>query len=224
MTFDFRLNERRRNHDRRQSVVSPEQLEARLLLSTTSITSGSLPIVSNLATGSPLVLSRSVSATSSADSADEFTITGTSASLSIQGVTSTTNVALTYAWTTTQAPGGGAISYSKNSTNQAKDNILTFTRAGAYVTRVLILSGKTVVSTLMLQLSVTQVPTKIGGSRWIKQNSELGSRPFGYYNSAKTLGDCDRPVQPAFTNSAGNYLDRSDSPRWWISDTNGHRQ
>ncbi len=162
MTFDFRLNERRRNHDRRQSVVSPEQLEARLLLSTTSVTSDSLPIVSNLATGSPVVLSRSVSATSSADSADEFTITGTSASLSIQGVTSTTNVALTYAWTTTQAPSGGAISYSKNSTNQAKDNTLTFTRAGVYVTRVSILSGKTVVSTLMLQLSVTQVPTKVG--------------------------------------------------------------
>jgi sorbitol-specific phosphotransferase system component IIA len=162
VTFDFRLNERRRNHDRRQSVVSPEQLEARLLLSTTSVTSGSLPIVSNLATGSPVVLSRSVTATSSADSADEFTITGTSASLSIQGVSSTTSVALTYAWTTTQAPSGGAISYSKNSTNQAKDNTLTFTRAGAYVTKVSILSGKTVVSTLMLQLSVTPLPTRVG--------------------------------------------------------------
>ena len=162
MTFDFRLNERRRNHDRRQSVVSPEQLEARLLLSTSSVTSGSLPIATNLATGSPLVLSTSVTATSSSDSADDFTITGTSASLSIQGVTSTTNVALTYVWTTTQAPSGGAISYSKNSTNQAKDNTLTFTRAGAYVTRVSILSGKTVVSTLILQLSVTQVPTKVG--------------------------------------------------------------
>ena len=162
MTFDFRLNERRRNHDRRQSVVSPEQLEARLLLSTTSLTSGSLPIVTNLATGSPVVLSRSVSATGSADSADAFTITGTSTSLSIQGVTSTTNVALTYVWATTQAPSGGAISYSKNSTNQAKDNTLTFTRAGAYVTRVSILSGRTVVSTLMLQLSVTQLPSRVG--------------------------------------------------------------
>ena len=162
MTFDFRLNERRRNHDRRQSVVSPEQLETRLLLSTTSVTSGTLPIVSNLATGSPVVLSRSVTTASSADSANEFTVTGTSASLSIQGVTSTTNVALTYFWTTTQAPSGGAISYSKNSTNQARDNSLTFNRAGAYVTKVSILSGKTVVSTLMLQLSVTQVPTRVG--------------------------------------------------------------
>ena len=162
VTFDFRLNERRRNHDRRQSVVTPEQLEARLLLSTTSVTSGSLSIVSNLAAGNPVVLSRSVTATSSADSADEFTISGTSASLSIQGVTSTSSVALTYVWTTTQAPSGGAISYSKNSTNQAKDNTLTFTRAGAYVTKVSILSRKTVVSTLMVQLSVSQVPTRVG--------------------------------------------------------------
>ncbi|MFO1003542.1 MAG: hypothetical protein U0936_24680, partial [Planctomycetaceae bacterium] len=162
MTFDFRLNERRRNHDRRQSVVSPEQLEARLLLSTISVTSGSLPIVSNLATGSPVILSKSSTATNSPDAADAFTVAGTSASLSIQGVTSNTSVALTYAWTTTQAPSGGAISYSKNSTNQAKDNTLTFTRAGDYVARVTILSGKTVVSTLMLQLSVTQVPTRVG--------------------------------------------------------------
>lgn len=162
MTFDFRLNERRRNHDRRQTVVAPEQLEARLLLSTTSIASASLPIVSNLATGNPVVLSKSSAATSAADSADNFTIAGTSASLSIQGVTSTTSVALTYVWTTTQAPSGGAISYSKNSTNQAKDNTLTFTRAGAYVTTVSILSGKTVVSTLRLQLSVTQMPTRVG--------------------------------------------------------------
>ena len=162
MSFDFRPNDRRRNHDRQQRVMTPEQLEARLLLSTTSITSGSFPIVSNLATGTPVVLGNSATVTRSTDTADNFTITGTAATLSIQGVTSTTNVALTYAWTTTQAPVGGTISYAKNANNQAKDNTLKFTRAGSYVTRVSILSGRTVVSTLMLQLSVTQLPTRVG--------------------------------------------------------------
>jgi hypothetical protein len=210
VTFDFRLNERRRNHDRRQSVVTPEQLEARLLLSTTSVTSGSLPIVSNLAAGNPVVLSRSVTATSSADSADEFTISGTSASLSIQGVTSTSSVALTYVWTTTQAPSGGAISYSKNSTNQAKDNTLTFTRAGAYVTKVSILSGKTVVSTLMLQLSVTQVPTRVGlldgSNKTVNSGAVLSVTTAAPKLSAIVIDQFNQPFY-----STGDYLECSRS-------------
>ncbi len=162
VTFDFRFNDRRRNHDRRQRVMTPEQLEARLLLSTNSINSTSLPVVSNLATGTPVVLAKSVTATKSADTADSFTISGTSAALSIQGVSSTTTTSLTYVWTTTSAPVGGTISYAKNSNNLARDNTLTFTRAGAYVARVSILSGQTVVSTVVLQLSVTQLPTRVG--------------------------------------------------------------
>jgi hypothetical protein len=205
VTFDFRLNERRRNHDRRQSVVSPEPLEARLLLSTTSITSASLPIVSNLAAGIPVVLSRSATARSSSDSADEFTVTGSSASLSIQGVTSTTNVALTYAWTTTQAPGGGAISYSKNSTNQARDNTLTFTRAGTYGVKVSVLSGKTIVSTLTLQLSVTQVPTRVGlldgSNKTVNSGAVLSVTTTPPTLSAIALDQFNQPLltQPAIT-------------------------
>ena len=205
VTFDFRLNERRRNHDRRQSVVSAEPLEARLLLSTNSITIASLPIVSNLATGNPVVLSRSATAGSSSDSADEFAVTGSSASLSIQGVTSTTNVALTYVWTTTQAPGGGAISYSKNSTNQARDNTLTFTRAGTYGVKVTVLSGKTVVSTLTLQLSVTQVPTRIGlldgSNKTVNSGAVLSVTTTPPVLSAIALDQFNQPLmtQPAIT-------------------------
>ena len=145
MTFDFRLNDRRRNLDRRQRVITSEQLEARLLLSTNNMTSASLPVVSNLAAGTPVVFSKSTTATRSTDAADNFTITGTSAALSVQGVTSTINASLTYVWTTAQAPVGGTISYSKNANAYARDNTLTFTRAGDYATRVSILSGKTVV-------------------------------------------------------------------------------
>lgn len=205
VTLDFRANERRRNHDRRQSVVSLEPLESRLLLSTTSIIRSSLPIVSNLATGNPVVLSRNATARSSSDSADEFTVTGTSASLSIQGVTSTTNVALTYVWTTTQAPSGGAISYSKNSTNQARDNTLTFTRAGTYGVRVSVLSGKTVVSTLMLQLSVTQVPTRVGLldglNKTVNSGAVLSVTTTPPVLSAIALDQFNQPLltQPAIT-------------------------
>ena len=56
MTFDFQVNDRRRNPDRRKNCLTPEQLESRLLLSISSVSSSSLPIVSNLAAGLPIVV------------------------------------------------------------------------------------------------------------------------------------------------------------------------
>lgn len=67
MTFDFQVNDRRRNPDRRKNCLTPEQLESRLLLSISSVSSSSLPIVSNLAAGLPVVVSKNATVTATLD-------------------------------------------------------------------------------------------------------------------------------------------------------------
>ena len=39
---------------------------------------------------------------------------------------------LVYKWTVTSAPGGGAAMFSANGTNAAKNDTVTFTKAGVY--------------------------------------------------------------------------------------------
>jgi hypothetical protein len=59
-------------------------------------------------------------------------ITGRTASLSILGRDDASESKLTYTWSVTAAPSGGAVGFSINGTNAAKNATATFTKAGTY--------------------------------------------------------------------------------------------
>jgi hypothetical protein len=113
VTFDFQVNDRRRNPDRRKNCLTPEQLESRLLLSISSVSSSSLPIVSNLAAGLPVVVSKNATVTATLDATDTFNVTGTTTVIAVRALEQFANPMLTLpsiAWSTILAPTGGSAS------------------------------------------------------------------------------------------------------------------
>lgn len=159
MTSGFSHRNCRRWMERRSSATSLESLEPRQLLSSISITSA--PLISSLASGTPEVISRSITVVTSPDTADTFDVSGTNAALSVRGVSSTTTATLRYVWTTTQVPVSGSVAYSLNNSFTAKDTVLTFTRAGSYSVRVSIFSGATLVSVSSMNMNVLQKSSKV---------------------------------------------------------------
>ncbi len=161
-------NSRRNNQNRRSKTLTPEQLEPRLLLSVTNNSSQSLTASQlgaaawSSANSTPKIVSSSPSVRT-VSSAGSFEVTGVSAPLSVQGVSSTSGSTptLKYVWTTTAAPSGGKVTFARNGTVTAKDNSLQFSKTGAYAVKVTVLSGTSLVSTTNLQLNVIPTPSRL---------------------------------------------------------------
>jgi alpha-L-arabinofuranosidase len=91
--------------------------------------------------------------------ADPVPVTGTTTALSVLGADAMGESALTYIWSDT---GPGAVNYSVNSTNAAKNSLATFTAAGTYNFTVTI-TNPTVGTSTTSSVSVVVNQTASGG-------------------------------------------------------------
>ncbi len=84
-------------------------------------------------------------------------VTGTSATFKVLGKDDGGEGNLSYSWQMTSSPSGAQVRFLKNFSNQAKENVLTFDRSGAYAVRVTITDTMGLRTTSDLQFNV--VPT-----------------------------------------------------------------
>ena len=68
-------------------------------------------------------------------------VTGTSTTASVLGADDAGEASLTYTWSTTAVPAGGAAGFTPNASNGAKNTTVTFTKAGSYTLRATIADG-----------------------------------------------------------------------------------
>ena len=146
---------------RQTTTLGLEQLESRMLAAfgvlETSLnllgSSGSLGTTSAVTTSAPTV------ATPIQLAGGVTEVQSRSIGVTVLGADDGGEANLKYTWRSTSVPSGGRVQFSVNGTNAARNNTLTFTKAGSYTIAVTILdrSGNSTVNTL--QFNVAQVLT-----------------------------------------------------------------
>jgi hypothetical protein len=124
------------------------------------------------------------------------TVTGTTAALSVLGADDGGEAGLTYTWSATAAPAGGAATFSVNGTNGAKATVATFTKAGTYTFKVTISDG-TLTTTSSVTVNVSQTLTSVAvtpGATAVNLNGTVAFSATGFDQFGAALA-----VQPAFT-------------------------
>ncbi|MBL8923502.1 MAG: PKD domain-containing protein [Myxococcaceae bacterium] len=86
-------------------------------------------------------------------------VTGTSTALSVRATDDTGEPGLTYTWTATTAP--APVTFSANTSNAAKDSVVTFTQAGTYEFVVTVTDGAGNMVTSLVTVTVQAVPTTV---------------------------------------------------------------
>jgi PKD repeat protein len=160
----------RRAQARKRSVLQPrplrgELLESRLVLS-------SLSALANLRAGlsgrgvaaiiSRPTLSLAPTIAKPASLTAPGKVTGNSVGLSVLGSDPHGESSLKYTWRVTAAPQGGSASFSVNANNAAKNDKITFTKAGAYGVSVTIVNAGGLSVTSSLQITVASTFAGIG--------------------------------------------------------------
>ena len=142
------------------ALWSPEQLEMRLLLSVNSLSVTRVTPI-QLSNSSTFQITPPISLTSGLSTVSTVEVSGRSVTLNVvpqSGDFST----IRYAWQTVEVPaGGGLITFARNSSNAAKNNTLTFDRAGTYRVKVTIQSPGSPASDVSIQVNVGQVLTSL---------------------------------------------------------------
>jgi regulation of enolase protein 1 (concanavalin A-like superfamily) len=127
-------------------------------------------------------------------SASPSTVVGTTTSLSALGADNNGEAALTYTWSAT---GPGAVTYSANGTNAAKNSVATFSKAGAYSFTVTIrdAGGSTVTSNV--NVTVIRTLTSVGvtpATATVNTNATRQFTATAYDQFAQSMAS-----QPTFT-------------------------
>ena len=89
------------------------------------------------------------------------TVTSTTTSLQATASDDGGEAALTYAWSATTVPPGGAASFSASGSNAAKNSIATFTAPGNYVLTVTATDGAGLANSSSVSVTVAQTPALI---------------------------------------------------------------
>ncbi len=160
MSMRFNARDHRTSANARKTALLLEQLEERTLMAFDTLDRhfvqlGATPSSSPALVGSPV---------NSAPMVDrpltivgDSSVTGTSATFKVLGKDDGGEGNLSYSWQTTSTPLGAQVRFLKNFSNQAKENNLTFDRAGTYAIRVTISDATGLRTTSDLQFNV--VPT-----------------------------------------------------------------
>ncbi len=117
-------------------------------------------------------------------------VTGTSTNLSVLGADDGTEAKLTYTWSTTSKPAGAAdAKFSINTTNAAKNTVVTFTKAGAYTISVSILDGTGQTVTSSVNITVNSTLTGIAAtSNSLAAGSSITASGVDQFGSVMSLG------------------------------------
>lgn len=190
-----------RGHD---AVVAIEPLESRALLSSVSTFlkfAGTAPVVSGSSTGVPSLQNGSVSL---------GTIDVTSKTRAISVVPSTGDLSTyRYVWQVTNAPEGGSVSFSRNSSNAAKQTSLTFTKAGTFDIRVS-------VETLGVPFASATMTFNV-----IPTSSSISVRTSGGQTISSTTGlstsDTRVQLNPTTLDQFGNPLETQPGVVWQLA-------
>lgn len=201
--FDAR---RRKQRTTSGSLWSPEQLETRLLLSVN-------PLSVNLAAPIQLSSSSTINVSSSTSLAASLNAPG---SVDVSGRSVTLNVvpesgdfaSLRYSWQTVEVPvDGGSVTFTRNSSNAAKNNTLTFNRAGTYRVKVTIQSPGGTASEASIQINVVQVLTSLSASTSAGKNLS---------STSQTLSGVDERLTASALDQFGRAMAEQPAVSWQI--------
>lgn len=132
-------------------------------------------------------------------------VTGTTATVTVRGKDDAGDANLKYTWRATEVPVGGSVRFALNGTGAAKDNRLTFTRAGTYQLQVTIADklGLSTQSNLTVRVSQTasQLSIRSVGSGSLKEGGVVNSRGINQTLRAEILDQFGVPMstQPTAT-------------------------
>ena len=191
-----------------------EQLESRLMNSIDALESslqllnspslfGSTQIVSN---STPSVTNTPPSVASPLRLTSGTVVLGKSASLSVLGTDNNGESSLKYTWQPVEAPSGGNVSFAANSTNAAKNNVLSFNKSGTYRVSVTILDAQGLSSNSSLQFNVVQTL-----SGFLFKTSDGKSFPSG---STISSGDARRDLTVQGLDQFGLAMAAQPSVQW----------
>ncbi len=135
-------------------------------------------------------------------------VTGSSAALSVLGADDSGETSLTYTWATTGTP-PGAVSFSANASNAAKNAMATFTQAGSYVLAATIMDASGASVTSSVSVTVAQSLSAVSVSPASAQVQAGSSQQFAA-TARDQFGDAINP-QPSFawTASGGGTVSSS---------------
>ncbi|MCY2927845.1 MAG: Ig-like domain-containing protein, partial [Planctomycetota bacterium] len=131
-----------------------------------------------------------------AASASPNPATGTTTALSVLGADDGAEINLTYTWATTGSP-PAAVTFSPNSTNDAKTTVATFTKAGSYSFLVTITDAIGLSVTSSVSVTVNQTLTSVTVSPASVTLNEQQSQQFAA--TARDQFGTALSSQPAFT-------------------------
>ncbi len=160
MSMRFNARDQRTSAKGRKTSLLLEQLEERTLMAFDALdrhfmnlgaTPSSTSAIVRSNVGSAPMVDRPVAMV------DATSVTGTSATFRVLGRDDGGERNLSYNWQMTSSPFGAQVRFLRNFSNQAKENVLTFDRAGAYTVRVTISDMTGLRTTSDLQFNV--VPT-----------------------------------------------------------------
>ncbi len=160
MSMRFNARDQRTSAKGRKTSLLLEQLEERTLMAFDALdrhfmnlgaTPSSTSAIVRSNVGSAPMVDRPVAMV------DATSVTGTTATFRVLGRDDGGERNLSYNWQMTSSPFGAQVRFLRNFSNQAKENVLTFDRAGAYTVRVTISDMTGLRTTSDLQFNV--VPT-----------------------------------------------------------------
>ncbi len=133
MSMRFNARDHRTSANGRKTTLLLEQLEARTLMAFDALERHFLNLGATPSSSSAMVRAT----VGSAPTVDrplsivgDTSVTGTSATFRVLGKDNGGEGNLSYNWQTTSSPIGAQVRFLRNFSNQAKENILTFDRAG----------------------------------------------------------------------------------------------
>ncbi len=142
-----------KSSEKRKRLLRAEQLEAREMMSGTSLLAGSALSIGTRAAAA-VVRNAAPTVAQAVSVGGGSTITGTSASISVMGNDDGGEANLIYQWSAS----GGA-TFSANGTNEAKNTTISFVKAGTYTLSVRMIDQAGRYTTNSLRVVVAQVPS-----------------------------------------------------------------
>lgn len=154
------------------------------------------------ATGTATLVVNAAPTVAMAASATPNPVTGTTTTVAMLGADDAGEEALTYHWSATgDAP--AAVAFSINDTNDAKQSVVTFAKAGTYQLQVAIRDGLLLETTTGLTVTVDSTVAQVGVTPATAMVNPAQTQPF----TATAVDQFGDPVPVAWTVSGGGTIE-----------------